>query len=274
MSYNYHIKPRTDLFSLDLKELYDFRELFFIFAWRDIKVRYKQTVIGILWVVFQPLVTMLIFTIFFGRLARIPSGSLPYSLFVLTGLVFWNFFANSLTHASLSLVENENIIKKVYFPKIILPLAAVVTTSVDLAINLAILFLYALYLGFTPSWQVLLIIPIGLIVIATAASGLGLLLASVNVKYRDVRYILPFFIQIMLFLSPVIYGSDLIDPSQRIFMAINPTSGVIESVRRLFTQSNFTFSPDFAVSALVAVVIFLIGLAYFRHTERFFADIV
>lgn len=274
MSYIQHIKPRTNLLNLDIQELIDFRELFYIFAWRDLKVRYKQTAIGIIWVIFQPLVTMIIFSLFFGRLANISSGDLPYPLFVLTGLVFWNFFANSLTYASTSLIENENIIKKVYFPRLILPLAAVVTTSVDLIINLIILISYALLLGFIPSWQLLIVIPLGVTIIAVSASGLGLLLSSINVKYRDVRYVLPFFIQMLLFLSPVIYSTTLVSPENRYFMVLNPTTWVIESVRALFISSEPIFTPALFLSIVVSLVIFSFGLAYFRLTERFFADIV
>jgi len=224
------IKLNHSLLNIDYQELWRYRELFFIFAWRDIKVRYKQTILGVLWVLFQPLVSTFIFTIFFGRLAKISSGELPYSLFVLCGLVFWGFFSNTLTHASSSLIENEGIIKKVYFPRLIIPLSAVVTSFIDFLISFSMLLIFMIYLGKTPSLLFAPVLIIGVFTAAIGASGLGLLLSSFNVKYRDVRYILPFFIQTMLFLTPVIYPTALVRPSNRLIMALNPMTGVIEAV--------------------------------------------
>jgi len=267
------IRPNRSL-SLDLSEIWNYRELFYIFAWRDIKVRYKQTLLGILWVIFQPITSTFIFTIFFGNLAKIPSGKLPYSLFVLSGLVFWNFFSTSLSHASDSMVANENIIKKVYFPKIILPLSSVVVSFVDFIINMIILIIYATILGYMPNIWSLVVFPIAILVSAVTASGLGLFLASFNVKYRDVRHILPFFIQILLFLTPVIYPLSIVSEQNKLIMALNPMSSVIESVRMVFYNELLVSPRLILISLISSVSIFIGGIWYFKQTERFFADIV
>lgn len=268
------IKPKSRLFLLNFHELWRFRELFYIFAWRDIKVRYKQTVLGVLWVIFQPLATMFIFTFLFSRVFAISSMSLPYPLFILCGLVFWNFFSNSLIHASDSLLENENIIKKVYFPKIILPLSAMVTGFVDFIINLVLLLFITFIFGFVPSVLSLFIIPLGVLITALVAAGLGLLFSSLNVKYRDVRYILPFFTQLILFVSPVIYPISILSSQNKIFLAINPLTGVVESVRTVVSGSNETDFLLLGISFTSAVILFVVGLSVFSATERFFADII
>lgn len=268
------IRPKKIWSLTDIKEVWQYRDLFYIFAWRDIKVRYKQTTLGVLWVIFQPLITMLIFTVFFGNLAKIPSGKLPYPLFVLIGLIFWNYFSAVLTHASSSMIENENIIKKVYFPKIILPLSSLVTSLVDLGINLVMLSVFGLILGFIPSVLILIAIPFGIVITAMTAGGLGLFLASVNVKYRDVRYILPFFIQILLFLTPVIYSVDNLSVRNKYIMAANPISSVIESIRRIYAGGELIHPSILFISFISAAVILIGGWWYFRKTEQFFADIV
>lgn len=273
-NYEIKIKPIKTNFYLNLKELWEYRELFYIFAWRDIKVRYKQTVLGIAWVVFQPLVTMVIFTIFFGNFAKIPSGSLPYPLFVLCGLVFWNFFSNTLSSASSSLVSNENIIKKVYFPKVILPLSTVITGSVDLVINIILLFVVGLYFRFIPSLFVIPVILAGYIISFLTASGLGLFFSALNVKYRDVRYIIPFFIQLLIFLTPVIYPTSMIQSSGKLLFALNPMAAVIESVRTVISGGANVDFLMLVIAALISFVVFLAGLAFFNATEKFFADII
>lgn len=268
------IKPIKTNFYLNLKELWQYRELFYIFAWRDIKVRYKQTVLGITWVIFQPLVSMVVFTIFFGNFVKIPSGNLPYPLFVLCGLVFWTFFSNTLSSASSSLISNENIIKKVYFPKVILPLSTVITGSVDLFISLILLFIVGLYFKFIPPLSILIIIPLGYFISFLTASGLGLFFSALNVKYRDVRYIIPFFIQILIFLTPVIYPTSIVKSSSKFLFALNPMSAVIESTRGVISgNSNIDFLA-LGVAALISLIIFFFGLAFFNATEKFFADII
>lgn len=259
--------------AVNLSEILRYKELLYIFSWRDVKVRYKQTVLGVLWVIFQPLVTMLIFTVFFGNFAKIPSGDLPYTLFVLSGLVFWNYFSNSASHAANSMVENESIIKKVYFPKIILPLSAILTGFIDFSINMLILFVFAAITGYTPGLKIIYLLPYSVLVTICTAAGFGLFLSSINVKYRDVRYILPFFIQILLFVSPVIYPTSILSPANKIFMAFNPMSGVIESARTIFSD----VTPDFSllvISAVTSLLILIGGMVFFSKTEKFFADII
>ena len=268
------IRPKTgwNLFKVD--EIFRYRELLYIFTWRDIKVRYKQTFFGISWVIFQPLMTMGIFSFFFGKLAKLSSGSLPYPLFSLCGLVYWTFFSTSLTHASDSMITNESIIKKVYFPKILLPLSAVMTGLLDFAINFILLLLFAFYNGFSPGLNILLIIPLGIILVLVTSFGLGLFLSSVNVKYRDVRYILPFFIQMILFVTPVIYPLAIVTERNRLIMALNPLTLVMELTRYAFSRDYKIYPELFGVSILSSVLILLCGLWYFRKTEQFFADIV
>ena len=198
---------------------------------------------------------------------------MPYELFAFIGLTFWIFFSGSLTHAANSMVENLNIIKKVYFPKEILPIAASITSLVDLFINLVILLAIALFFGFSPSPMILIVTPIVIIIAVCAASGIGMFLASINVKYRDVRYILPFFIQMMLFLTPVIYPSSTVRDSFRPFLALNPMTGVIETMRKVIGGSGSVDFGLLAISFLSALFFLTVGLIYFRSTERYFADI-
>lgn len=273
-SHTITIKPRTNPLAIDFAELWRYRELFFIFAWRDIKVRYKQTLLGAAWAIFQPLLSTFIFTIFFGRLAKISSGTLPYSLFVLCGLVFWNFFSGALTHASNSLIENENIVKKVYFPRLILPLSALITSFIDFGISLVMMLIFSLALGFIPSLMFIPILFIGVLVASIGAGGLGLFLSSFNVKYRDVRYILPFFIQTMLFLTPVIYPVAIVSNTNKYIMALNPMTGVIEAIRITIAGVGSIDWILLGLSSSSAILFFIIGLIYFRQTEAFFADIV
>lgn len=268
------ITPKRKWLFVDLKEIWRYRELFYIFAWRDIKIKYKQTILGILWVVFQPIVSMTVFTVFFGKLAKIPSGNLPYALFVLSGLVFWNYFSNSLSYASDSMVANEGIIKKVYFPKIVLPLSSVVTSLVDFSINLIVLIVIALILGFVPQIWIVVIIPIAVVLTALTAIGLGLFLASVNAKYRDVRYILPFFIQLLLFLTPIIYPLSIVSEKNKYLMALNPMTTVIESVRWIFSGTFLLNYTQVIISLVSVMLILFIGIWYFHKTEQFFADVV
>lgn len=268
------IKPQSNPFSLNLPELWQYRELFYILAWRDIKVRYKQTFLGILWVILQPLASTFIFTIFFGRLAQIPSGGLPYALFVLIGLVFWNFFNQSVTNASNSTINNEAIIKKIYFPRLILPLGTIVTASVDFAISLVLLSLAFIYFQISPTIYIIPAVIIGYLIVFITASGIGMFLSSVNVKYRDVRYILPFFTQLLLFLTPVIYPTTIVRPSNRLILALNPVTGVIEMVRASVDPSVILNPQVIAISVVSSLLIFIFGVFYFRRTESFFADII
>ncbi len=268
------ITPNKIKSIFDMGEIWRFRELFYILTWRDIKIRYRQTLLGIIYVIFQPLASMLIFTVFFGNLAKIPSGNLPYPLFVLIGLLFWNYFSGSITRASDSMIANEGLIKKVYFPKIILPLSAMVTFSVDFVINFILLIILAAVLGYFPNIWLLIILPLSFLITSCTIAGISFFLSSLNVKYRDVRNVLPFLIQIILFLTPVIYPLTIISPRNQYIMALNPMTSVIETMRLSF-QKNMNFNSELIlISIASSIVILFFGLWYFNKTERYFADIV
>lgn len=267
------IKPAQFALAIDFQELWRYRELFYIFSWRDIKIRYKQTLLGVLWVLFQPLVTTGIFSIFFGKIAKLPSDNLPYPLFVLSGLVIWNFFSTALTASSQSLVSNEGIIKKVYFPRVIIPLSTIVTAGLDFVITLVILLLAVFYYGYIPNPLILILFPLLLLILVLTVAGLGLLTSALNIKYRDVRYALPFFIQIGLFLTPVIYPLSVVYDWRKTLLSLSPLTGVIESLRILLTGHG-TINPGLiATSLIISFSLFCLGLWYFRTTERYFADL-
>lgn len=265
------IKPTNHLLAIDLSELWQYRELLYVLAWRDIKVRYKQTLLGVLWVIFQPLVTTGIFSVFFGKIAKIPSDNLPYPLFVFVGLTVWNFFSNGLSNSGQSLMANEGIVKKVYFPRLVVPLAAIVTAGVDFLITLLLLCGAIWYYGYTPNAMSLFIFPPLVLILLLTMSGLGFFTSALNVKYRDVRYALGFFIQTGLFITPVIYPLSVIYDFRKWFLMLNPLSSVIEVSRALIANTQVDW-PLIVIDLLVASVIFFLGLLYFRKTEGFFAD--
>lgn len=267
------IKPKNKWFDLNLKELWLYRELAFIFAWRDIKVRYKQTAIGIIWAVLQPVLTVAIFSFFFGKLAKLPSDGIPYPIFAFVGIMFWNYFSVSLTGSSNTLIDNENIIKKVYFPRLLLPISSTLTPLIDLGIALVVFVVFMLYYHMFPMITGILLLPVLFIISFLASSGLGLFLASINLKYRDVRYALPFFIQILMYVTPVIYPSSLVGEKYRWIMALNPMTGVIETARSsLLGVTPINFQLLF-VSLGISIALFLFGVFRFKKTERFFADL-
>ena len=275
-SLNYEVvikaKQRWQLINLD--ELWKFRELLYIFAWRDIKVRYKQTMLGVAWIVLQPLVNAAIFTIFFGNFAKIPSDSLPYPVFVLLGLIFWGFFSSTLSHAANSFMENENLIKKVYFPREILLFSTVTTTVIDFAITLIVLFI--LIFSFRVPLQPLFFLMIFVVFFLTviASTGLGLFLASINIKYRDFKYILPFFLQLLIFVTPVIYPLKIVRPSFQYLLALNPMTGLIDALRSSLAHGTIEHPGILAISVTTALLCFLVGLVYFRFTEKYIADVL
>lgn len=274
MSSNTTVIGPKKLFHLkDLYELWQYRELFYFFSWRDLKVRYKQTVIGVLWSVLQPLITMFVFSFFFGKLANMPSDGVPYPIFVYTGLLFWQFFSDALSETSTVLVANKMIITKVYFPRLILPISSVVTKFIDFMIAACILVAMMFYYGYTPNLLGLLIIPLLLALTCVAAIGLGLFLSALNVKYRDVRYALPFFIQLLLFITPVIYPASIAGQYSKI-LALNPMMGVIQSARAALlntTPINWTL---ILTSFITCLILLIFGIVYFKKTERYFADII
>lgn len=267
------IRPKKTFSFRDIKEVWDHRELLFFFSWRDIKVRYKQTSIGIAWAVFQPLITMLIFSIFFGKLANIPSDGVPYPIFVFVGLLFWQFFSGALSDTSNSLITNQSIITKVYFPRLILPISTVLAKMVDFLIASLILAGLMFYYNYFPSVAGLLILPILLFITFMAAVGLGLFLAAINVKYRDVRYVLPFFIQILMYLTPVIYPASIVGKYSWI-LALNPMMGVIQSARAGLLGTTPINWLLISISFVATALILILGIYTFKKTERYFADVI
>lgn len=268
------IKPKKT-FSIisDIKEIWIFKDLFYFLSWRDLKVRYKQTMIGVAWAIFQPFITMVVFTIFFGNFAKMPSDGIPYPIFVYVGLLIWQFFSSSLSNASNSMVGNQSIVTKVYFPRLILPISSIITNFVDFFIASIILVGMMFYYGFTPNLIGLFILPLLLIITFMAALGMGLFLSAVNVKYRDVRYILPFFIQILMFITPVIYPSSIAGKYSKI-LALNPITGIINAARAAILGNAPINWLLLFISAIASFIALFIGYIFFKKTERYFADIV
>jgi len=267
------IRPKKTFSFADIKELWTYRELLYFFTWRDLKVRYKQTAIGVLWAVFQPFVTMVVFSVFFGSLAKIPSDNVPYPIFVYTGLLFWQFFSDSLGDVSNSLVGNQSIVTKVYFPRLILSISPVITKLVDFVIAAVVLAGMMVYYGIVPGAQSLYIIPILLVITFMCATGLGLFLAAINVKYRDVRYVLPYFIQILIFVTPVIYPASIAGKYSK-FLALNPMMGVVQTARAALLNTAPVNWGLIGVSFLGCAVLLVLGTYMFKKVERFFADII
>lgn len=259
--------------SLRLKELWLYRELLYFLTWRDVKVRYKQTVLGATWAVIQPVLMMVIFSIFFGRLAGLSSDGIPYPIFNYAALVPWTFFAGGLSGAATSLVDSSRLVTRVYFPRLVIPIAAVLAGVVDFGIAFAVLLAMMLFYGITPTINVLWV-PLFLMLTFITALGAGLWLSALNAKYRDVRYMLAFIVQGWLFVSPVVYSSSIIDEPWRTLYGLNPMAGVVEGFRWALLGTNT--APDFmaVVSAVVAMTVLVGGLFYFRKLESTFADVI
>jgi lipopolysaccharide transport system permease protein len=255
------------------RDLWHYRELFYVLAWRDISVRYKQTAIGVVWAIIQPLITTVIFTIF-GKLAKIPPGGVPYPLLVMAATLPWQFFSTSLTGSSQSLVANSNLISKIYFPRMIVPAGAVITALVDFLITFVLFLGLMAWFHFLPTWR-FVVLPFLVVVAFLAALGPGLLLTALNVKYRDFRYIIPFIVQIGIYVSPVAFPSTLISPTWRWFYSLNPMVGVIDGFRwALLDGKGGLTLPSFTISLVVNALFVVLGVWYFRRTERSFADVI
>ena len=268
-----NIEPSKAWVSLRLGELWEYRELLYFLIWRDIKVRYKQTVLGAAWAIIQPLFTMLIFSLFFGRLAKIPSDGIPYPLFSFAALVPWTFFANGLNQSSNSLVASANLIKKVYFPRLTIPVAAVLAGVVDFALAFIVLLgMIALY-GVAPTINMLWT-PLFLLLALVTSLGVGLWLSALNVQYRDVRYIVPFVTQVWMFSTPIASPASLLSEPWRTIYGFNPMVGVVEGFRWALLGTNTAPGATIAVSSLAALIILVSGAFYFRHMEKTFADVV
>jgi lipopolysaccharide transport system permease protein len=257
------------------RDLWRYRELFYVLAWRDISVRYKQTVVGVLWALIQPLLTMIIFTVVFSKMANMPSPGVPYPLLVLAGTLPWQFFSLSLTNASQSLVGNANLISKVYFPRMIIPTSTVVTAFIDFMISFALLIAVLAWYHFMPPWHVVFL-PLFIGFAFLASLGPGLLITALNVKYRDFRYIIPFVVQVGAFVSPVGYMSGAkLHGVERVIYSLNPVVGVIDGFRWcLLGGANTLNWPCLGTSVVVTGVFLVVGIGYFRKTERTFADII
>ncbi len=258
---------------LNLSELWRYRELFYFFTWRDIKVKYKQTVLGFLWAILQPLLMMLIFTLFFARALNIQNLSIPYPVFVFSGLIIWNFFSSALTNASNSMVNNAPIIKKIYFPRLIIPVSSILGALFDFIMAFVLFLILLVYYQTTPSLHAIYCWPLSLIATAIASLGLGSWLSALNVKYRDFRYVIPFLVQVLFFVTPVIYPTSLIEQEWiQYLIALSPMYAAIE----LFRIPLLDAMPNYAflfMSMANGIVFLFVGLIYFRKTEDFFADL-
>jgi len=268
----FEIRPSRGWVPLHLRDLWTYRELLYFLTWRDVKVRYKQTALGAAWAILQPFLIMVVFSVFFGRLLNVKSEGVPYPVFAYTALVPWQLFANSVTQSGGSLVSNQQLLTKVYFPRLLIPISATLGNLVDFAFAFAVLIGLMLYYGIVPTAAVLLT-PLLVLLAVVTALGVALWLSALNVKYRDIRYVIPFLIQLWLFASPVAYSSSIVPASWRPVYDLNPMAGVVEGFRWALLGTGH-LDPMFGVSALVALTLLVSGLVYFRRTERTFADVV
>lgn len=268
------IRPKKRL-AIDWKELKEYRELFFYFAWRDVKVRYKQTAIGILWAILQPFIQMVVFTLFFNKAVGVETGSaVPYAIFSYTGLLFWNYFSQALQRSANSLVDNQSVVTKVYFPRVIPPISSTIVSLIDFGFASIIFVGLMFYFKFAPTTLGLLLIIPAIAVTFITATGPGLFLAAVNVKYRDVKQALPFIIQTGLFLTPVIYPVSTIPERFQWLLYLNPMTGVINAVRASFLGDGVINWDLTSLSVIMSILMFIGGLYYFKGREKEFADII
>lgn len=267
------LAPSTGWVSLRLGELWEYRELIYFLVWRDIKVRYKQTVLGATWAVIQPFMSMVVFSIFFGGLAEVPSDGLPYPIWNYAAMVPWQFFANSLANSSNSLVSGSNMIKKIYFPRLALPLATVFAGLVDFVLAFSVLILMILFYGIVPTAKIVWL-PFFLLLAFITSLGVGLWFSAMNVQFRDVRYTVPFVSQLWLFATPIVYPSKLLAEPWRTIYGINPMAGVVEGFRWAMLGTDTAPGPMIIVSSAAALILLVSGLYYFRRMEKTFADVV
>jgi lipopolysaccharide transport system permease protein len=267
------IKPRRGWIAVDWRELWTHRELLYFLIWRDVKVRYKQTLLGAAWAILQPLATMVVFSIFFGKLARMPSDGVPYPLFAYVALVPWTFFANGLTLSSNSLVANQTLLRKVFFPRLVIPVSAVASGLLDFAIAFVVLLGLAAKYGVTPTAHMVWI-PLLVLLALVTALGVGLWFAALNVLYRDIQYIVPFLVQVWLYATPIVYPSSLVPERWRTLYAINPMVGVVEGFRWALLGTGTAPGPMMLVSTTAALAMLIGGLFFFRRMEKSFSDMV
>jgi len=267
------IEPSKGWVSLKLRELWDYRELLYFLTWRDVKVRYKQTVLGAAWAIIQPFFTMVVFSIFFGRLAKIPSDGIPYPIFSYAALVPWTFFAQGLTQASNSLVSHANLIKKVYFPRLAMPIARLLAGTVDFVLAFIVLLIMMLVYGILPTLNALWL-PLFLLLALITSLGTALWLSAMNVQFRDVGYTVPFIAQFWMFITPIAYPSSLLSEPWKTLYGINPMAGVVEGFRWALLGTDTPPGPIIVVSSLAALALLVSGAFYFRRMEKTFADVV
>ena len=267
------LKPSKGLLSLKLGDVWEYRELLYFLVWRDVKVRYKQTALGAAWAILQPVMTMLVFSVFFGRLAKVPSDGVPYPVFAFTALLPWQLFAYALSESSNSLVSNQNLITKVYFPRLVIPIAGVLAGLVDFAISFAVLLGLMWYYGIAPTPAIALL-PLFVLFAIVTALAVGLWLSALNVKYRDVRYTIPFLTQFWMFATPVAYPASLVPERWRALYGLNPMAGVVEGFRWALLGKEHSPGPLLAVSIVAVALLLVGGLIYFKKTEALFADLV
>ena len=267
------LEPSRGLVSLRLGDLWEYRELLFFLTWRDIKVRYKQTILGGAWAIIQPFFTMVVFSLFFGKLAGVPSDGIPYPLFSFAALVPWTFFAYSLNQSANSLVGNANLIQKVYFPRLVIPISSVLSGAVDFFLAFLVLLGMMVFYGFWPDHKIIWLLPLLVLTLVTAL-GVGLWLAALNVEYRDVRYTVPFLTQFWLFATPIAYPSSLLPEPWRTFYGLNPMAGVVEGFRWVLLDTPSAPGPMIFASALVSLALLIGGVFYFRRMEKTFADLI
>ena len=267
------IKPTKGWASLQLEDLWEYRELLYFLVWRDIKVRYKQTVLGAAWAIIQPFFTMVVFSLFFGKLAKIPSDGVPYPLFCFAALVPWTLFSNGLSQSSNSLVGSAHLITKVYFPRMVIPISSIFSGALDFSISFVVLLAMMAVYGIFPTWNTLWL-PLLILFVFVSSLGVGMWLSALNVQFRDVRYIVPFLAQIWLFATPIAYPSSLLSEPWRTIYGLNPMVGVVEGFRWALLGTDTAPSPIVIVSSLAALTILIGGAFYFRRMEKNFADIV
>ena len=268
-----HIKPRKGLQLIDFREFKEYRDLLYFLVLRDIKVKYKQTVLGGLWAIIQPFFSMVVFTLFFGQLARIPSDGIPYPIFSYSALVAWAYFAHSITGSVQSLVGNAGLISKVYFPRLIIPLTPLLAGLLDFLLASLVLIGMMIYFKIYPTVYICFL-PFLILLMMLTAGGVGMLLAALNAKYRDIGYTVPFLVQLWMFLSPIVYPSSMVPEKYRLLYAVNPMVGIIEGFRSALLGTTAFPSMMVVVSVFVSMALFLLGLLYFKQTERYFADII
>ena len=256
------------------KDLFTYRELFFFLAWRDVKVRYKQTVLGVAWGLIRPLLTLFVFSFVFGTMAGLSTNAIPYPLIVCAGILPWNFFSSAFSEAGSSLVSNSNLMTKIYFPRLIIPSSTIIVSLLDFIIALGLMFILMIYYGFSPSINIVFL-PLLLLLLLVCSLGSGFWIAALNVKYRDFRYVIPFIVQLGLYLSPVGFKADIVPEKWRLLYYLNPMTGIIESFRwSLLGDIQPLYLPGFFISFGVSILLLLVGVHYFRKTERSFADVI